>query len=349
MQLLPANINTLFTAFETRFWTALDTTPVWNKEVADTYPAPTEFWQSAWLDMIDKSREWIGPRVVHTPAPVNYTVQIQNWELTEAVDLFKVQDDLHGIYNPIVSMMATSMKKTPDFQLRDLLQNQGSQTLARQICYDGLTFFNTAHPVDYWDASKGTYANDLTGGGVVVNGTTIGGQLTNLGFSTAYQDMVRQKTAMGEAWGVVPSHVLNGPMLKQTADTLLQAQFLGAPVVGVMGAGNNQTAGQPAVANGPMVGASTNMLKGWAEELMIPDLGGPGTVGNTTFDFCWYLGDFKKAVKPLIWLLNQAANFVPRTRLDDPVVFDTHTLLYGSTMRASPTYSFPQLLRRSSA
>jgi len=347
MLIVQSNLQMFFTAFETRFWTAYGTAPVVYQKLATVYPLSTEQWNSGWIGMVDKAREWVGSRVVHTPAPQTYVVPVQTWELTEGIDQFRLEDDTYGIYNPVVAFMGLQMAKTPDFQIRDMLQNQGSQIGSRQLGIDALSFFNIAHNVDFWDASKGTFANDYSNGGVTVNTVVIGGGLSSNAFATVWEDMSRRKTEAGEAWGVMPDMAVTGPMLKLPMDTILQAQFIGLPVIGTIGTGNFPTAGSPSPVNSPLIGATENLIKGWTDRIMWPDLGGSTSIGGGTYDQIWYVGDFSKPVRPLGWLLRQAPDFTYRVRPDDPVVFDTHTYQYGSKTRGSPAWGFPQLLSRS--
>lgn len=347
MLITPTNLNIFFTGLETRWSQAYATAPVVYQRFADVTPVATEVFLSSWLDMVDKYREWVGPRITRTPAPQTYQVPIQLFELTQGVDQFKLADDTYGIYNPLVSYMGKQAAKLPDYQLRDLLQNQGSQTGVRQLSLDGLSHFNAAHPVSFWDPSRGTYSNDYTGGATVVNGVTIGGALAPNALATAYEDMARRKAESGEPWGVVPDFALHGPMLKFAMDSILQAQFMGMPVIGSIGSGNANTPGAAAVTNGPLVGATTNVLQGWMDRLMWPDLGGATVVGNGTFDSVWYLMDTTKSVKPLQWLQRQAPDFTYRNQPADPMVFDTHTFGFGSVARGAPAWAFPQLIVRS--
>ena len=350
MLITQTNLQLFFTAFETRFWTAYGIAPVVMPQIATTYPVGTEQWISGWIGMLDKARPWIGSRVTRTPAPQTYLVQVIPFELTEAIDQFRLEDDQYGIYNPTVSFMGLQMAKSPDYQFRDLLQNQAYWgTTIAQTGIDGVTFFNTAHPVDFWDSSKGTYANDYTGGGVTVNGILIGGALAANAFATVYEDMVARKTESGEAWGIMPNLAFVGPKLKLTLDTILQAQFMGLPIIGSMGTAavspNPPTAGLPA--NAPLVGASTNVMQAWTDRLMWPDLGGSTSIGGGTYDQVWYVADTQKPVRALSYLQRSAPDFTYRVRPDDPTVFDTHTIQYGSKYRAGYGWGFPQLMSRS--
>ncbi len=223
MLVTPPNLNILFTGVETRFWTAYSAAPLIYQRLTTTYPVGTATWLSAWIGMLDKMREWVGSRVVRTPAPQTYQVPIKLFELTEGIDKFKVLDDTYGVYNPVISMMGTSAAKYPDYQLRDLLQNQGAWSGIFQNGTDGLTHWNTAHPVDFYDSSKGTYPNDYTSGGVTINSQLIGGGLSANAFATVVEDMSRRKDESGESQDVNADLSVSGPMLKLTFMTIFNS------------------------------------------------------------------------------------------------------------------------------
>ena len=319
MLVTPANLSFFFTNLETRFWLAYNAAPVVSDKISTLYTATSEQWVSGWIGMLNTLRLWDGPRVTHVPAPQTYTVPIQNFELTESIDQFKLEDDQSNIYGATIPFMALQMKKWPDYQIRDLLQNTGAQTGARQIGLDGLTHFNTAHPVNYYDSSYGTYSNDFQGG-FVVDGVTVGGALAPNAFATVWQEMASRKSENGEALGVIPSDTLVPPQLKYTASTILQSQFFANPTVG------NLTS---------QVGAADNMLKGWTDLMVWPDLAGSPNV--------WYMQCNTMAIRSISWVLRQAPNFTYRANPQDPVVFDTHSYLYGSVCRGTPAWGFSWL------
>ena len=349
MLITPANLNIFFTGLETRFSQAYGATPVVYNRFATVYPVTTEVWLSGWLDMVDKYREWIGGRITKQPAPQTYQVPMQLFELTQGVDQFKLMDDSYGIYNPIVQYMGIQAAKLPDYQLRDLLQNQGSQTGTRQLSVDNLSHFNVGHPISFFDQSRGSYCNDFTGGGQVVNGVNVGGSLTPNSFATVWQDLARRKTESAEAWGLQADLTVAPAQLKFALDSILQSQFLGMPVIGTIGATSQNLSGATLPANPALVGASENQLKSWTDRLVWFDLGGPGTVGGGTYDQVWYMMDTSKVAKPLSWLQRQAPDFTYRNQPADPMVFDTHTFGFGSVARGAPAWSFPQFISRSGA
>ena len=327
MLITPQNLSLFFSTLETRFWTAYDTNDVWHDKYASMYNASSEQFVSGWIGMLDKYRLWTGSRVTHQPAPQTYTVQIQNFELTEQIDMFKLQDDQYGIYMPTVTFMGMQAKKVYDYQLRDMLQNTGSQTGVIQNGLDGLTNWNTAHPINYYNPALGTYCNDLRGGGQTVNGINVGGAFTTNGFNTLWEEISSRKSENNEALGLMPDLTAVPPQLKAQAQTILQSTFYAPPQMGTLGSGSG--------ANAAMVGAMDNPLRGWTELHVNADLAAQPTI--------WYMLCTKGPVKPFGIAMREAPNFVYRVSPEDPTVFDRHTYLYGSYARFAPMWAFAWL------
>lgn len=333
MQITTANLKFFFTTQETIFWQAYKTAPTWYNRITTTYPVRTEQWVSGWLGMMQKAREWDGPRIVNTPAPQTYLVPIRNYELTWAIDKFKLEDDQFGIYSAQFAYQAMQLAKWPDYQIRDLLFGLGAYTGGAQVGVDGVTNWNTAHPVNPYDASYGTYSNDYRGGGFTVDGTLVGGALTPNGFNTLYSQMSMFKADNGEALGLVPDLVVCSPLLRAQAMTILNAQFIASATIGSIGTGAVGTN------NAPLVGATDNPLKGAADVLVVPDF---MTNGDTQAS--WILCQTNNVpIKPFSWLLRKAPVVTPRIAPDDPIVFDAHQFVYGAEMRGAPAWALPWL------
>src|SRR5579859_5073558 len=105
------NLQLFFTGYETRFWSAYHLSQPKQQMISTVYPVTTEVWLSGFLTMVQKYREWIGPRYSQAPAPLTYQVPIKNWELTQAIDKFRFDDDTHGIYDPTIPFMAMQAAK----------------------------------------------------------------------------------------------------------------------------------------------------------------------------------------------------------------------------------------------
>jgi phage major head subunit gpT-like protein len=334
MLITPANLNIFFTTLDTLFSEAFELAPTWQEQIATPYTATSEAWLMGWIGMLDKLRPWQGARVTHTPAPQTYGVTIQNFEGTWGIDKFKLADDLHDIYFPVAKHIGQQAKKWPDYNVRDLIQGNGiySSTSA-QTGPDGVSFWNASHPVDFYDAAKGTYCNDYGTGGVSVNGVTVGGAFATNAWATVWEDMATRKNESNEAMGLLPDMTMVPPQIHFPARTLIQGAFFAPPVLGNLGTG------AAASANAPFVGAMDNPLRGSTDLMMNPDLASaPGA---------WYMLTTKWAIKPFGWVLRAAPVMVPRLDPTDPVVFETHTFVWGCEARGVAAWGLPFLASRS--
>jgi phage major head subunit gpT-like protein len=337
----PSNIQVFFTAAETRFQRGIRNAPMWAMgKWATRYTSTTENVLQGWIGMFDNMRIWQGPRVVNDPAPQTYLVPMLPWELTARLDQFAFLFDRFGIYGPIAERMGQKTQKAFDYAIRDLLQGNGLLgTAPYSIGPDGVSFWNTAHPVDVWDPSKGTYPNDYGTGGVTVNGVVVGGLFSTNSYTTVYNDMAGRKNESNEAIGVQPNAWLGPSQLRFPAAVVLQSMIFSPPSVTVLGAGNVPTSGQPLPANAPFVGAMSNPLMGTADLDWTADLNGQPTA--------WYLGDTTDVIKPLGLAVHTDPTFVVRNAPTDPVVFDQHAFTWGSWAIFTPHWGFGWNLSRS--
>jgi len=331
MLITPGNLNVFFTTLDTLYSEAFQLAKPWHEQIATTYPSSSETWLMGWLGMLDKLREWQGPRITRTPAPQTYSANIKNFEGTWTIDKFKLADDQHGIYYPLAKHIGQQAAKWPDYNVRDLLQGNLTYAGAAQIGTDGLTHWNTAHPVDFWDAAKGTYPNDYGTAGVVVNAVTVGGLFSTNSYNSIWEDMATRKNESNEAMGLLADLTAAPPQLSSAAKTLLQSQFFAPPQLGPLGSG--------AGANAPFVGAMENPLRGSTDLMVVPDFAAQPTA--------FYLLASKWPIKPFGWVLRQAPVMIPRMDPADPVVFDQHSFVWGAEARGVAVWGLPFLSSRS--
>ena len=333
--IVPSSAFVLFlTSLNTTIGEAWSTTPSEYQRYSQTLPMSTLDMAFGWTGMIPKPRIWNGPRVTYEQAPQMYTVRALPYELTMKMDRFRFNDDTHGIYYRLLPDMARQFKRTPDIWFRDLLTNSGTQTtgnggLPPQFGLDGLTAFNTAHPVNLYNQTAtgpGTYSNDLTGGGQTIGGILTGGSFGTTAFATAIEYMGTYKAEDGESMGVEPTLLMVPNALRLEADLVLKSTFFGSPSWGTITG---------------MVGTSDNPIKKWGIEMMVNKL---LDVQSKTR---WYLFDTSKAFMPLIWCEREPATMVQRTNPTDPVNFDEHMLIWGGEGRAVPAWGPSWLFLRS--
>ncbi len=327
----PGLLQAFFTSVQTNMTLAYGVTEQVYPKIASVIPTNTSQHAEGWTGMGRTMREWTGARVTETPAPQTYFVPVQNFELTEQIDIFKLQDDSHGIYSYRATQLGMNIKKNGDYVLRDLLENLKTQVGSRQTGIDGVSHWSASHPVDFYDSGKGTYVNDYGASGTSIGGITCGGTLALNSFLTVWQDMANRKSESGERVGVTADTCMVPSQLKATAVTVLQAQFLGATVIGNLGAGSG--------ANAAFVGSTDNTAtRGLSDVLVWTDLTG---------QVAWYLLDTKRSRKPFSMITREAAQFLYRNAPTDPLVFEQHAMVYGAHERMTVAWSFPWLSSRS--
>ena len=332
----PSNFRVFITNVNTSFGAVYnDTTDSVWPQIATEVPVSGKIFTAGWTGMMPKFRVWSGPRITYQPAAQTYSVTMLAFELTYDIDAFDLDDDIFGVYYRMVPDMARQSKRLPNYEIRDLLENTGAYTGAAQLGFDGLTFFNTAHPINIYQSSAGTYCNDFSGGGQTVTysavntgGTRsvlVGGAFGPTSFSTLYEYMSTLKGEDGERLGVQPSFLMHPVQLKTEVELVLKSMFFAPPAWGTI-------TGQ--------VGAADNPLRRFGvmpiENIFLND------------SAMWYLGDGTKAYKGVSWFVREQVRLVSRFEPTDPIRFDEHKHLLGGEGRFSPGWGFSFLMSRSS-
>jgi phage major head subunit gpT-like protein len=291
-----------------------------------------------WTGMSPKPRPWFGSRLVYEEAPQTYVVTPIPYELTLGIDRFTLDDsdpNAMSIFWQKLPHMAQQWRRHPEYEIRDLIENAGVQTGARQNGLDGLTGFNTAHPIDYYNPtfnngstlfSGGTYCNDFIGT-QTIGGTVIGGAMSTTAIATLTEYMGVIPSENGEALGVVPDAVGIPWTLRTVTDYVLRASLLAAPAWG----GFSQITGQ--------VGTADNMLAKQGMRIIV--------MRFLKKALRYYLMDLSHVEKPFGWVVREAPRTVPRVAESDPIVFDSHRYLWGGWDRVCPRWNYSWLFSRS--
>ena len=323
----PSNFSVFITTANTMIREAYSSAPIDYPAYTTTVPTESTVYEDGWIGRMPKMRVWYGPRVTNEPAPQTFQVTVLPYENTYGLDRFHMDDDKFGVYYPILIDLALQAKRWPEFELRDLLENTGVQTGTRQNGLDGLSFFNTAHLIDIYNSSAGTYSNDFTGGGQSIGGATVGGALSATAFGTVAEYMMTYKAEDGERFGIVPNLMIIPPNLKAEAEYILKNQFSAPPTWNTWGS------------LGTQVGASDNIYRRFGVDYLVNHYLASATK--------WYLADTTKAVKPLRWIAREMPVFAPRVSETDFNVWAEHMYLWGCYGRGCPTWSYSWLMARS--
>jgi phage major head subunit gpT-like protein len=126
--LTPAKFEAATVTFSTLFRQVLEQTPTYFQKIATEIPSTTREMRHAWLDRIPQMREWLGERVVNNLAVRLQSIENRLYENSVAVKRTDIEDDLIGVYRPVIEELAMQAKLWPDKIVVDALQ-AGTRTI----------------------------------------------------------------------------------------------------------------------------------------------------------------------------------------------------------------------------
>lgn len=295
MNITPANLQGIYIGYNLRYQAAFGAAQPFYAKIATTVPSTTKSNTYAWMDKIPKMRKWVGDRVIQNLTARSYTLDNEKFELTLAISADDIEDDNIGVYQPTVDMMGQSAATYPDDLVAVLMKNGQAN-----VGYDGQFFFDTDHPVNLDDSGAGTQSNFLTGT-----------PLNPANFAAARAQMMSWVGADGKNLGAKPTVLAVPPLLENTARVIVEAENI-------------------SIAGG---GSQTNVYKGAAEVVVIPDLA--GGVADTE----WYLLDAGKPIRPFVFQNRKSPVFTMHTDPKDPSVLQRDEFIYEAKARGAAGYS----------
>lgn len=330
----PANLRLFNTNANVRMGQAYKAkTQLWPA-FAGEEPCSGRYWTSGWTGQLQKMRVWLGRRVTHESYPQTFTVEMLPFENSLSIDQFDLDDAILPIYYRQFDQLAEKGAMNVDFQLVQLIEGTGFYSGGRQLGPDGVNMWSTAHPIDVYDSSKGTFINDFTGGGQAVTfktasgGTTsitVGGAISPAAIATISEYMPMINGEDGEPLGVRANLLMHAPILRTEVDLVLKAMFFAPPSWGTI-------TGQ--------VGSADNVLRMRG----ITPLENEYLVSlPTTF----YLADTTRGMRPWTWINREGLHVVPRIDPSDENVYANHRFEWGQWTRGAPAPGFPWLMARS--
>jgi len=142
MMINQANLDGIYKSFNTIFNEAFDATPSQYPLVAMETPSEGRSVDYKWLGAFPMMRKWVGDRVIKDLSAFRYEIVNEPFEATVEVDRDDIDDDLVGVYKPIIQGLGFSAKQHPDMLVWALLK-AGFAT----PCFDGQYFFDDDHQV----------------------------------------------------------------------------------------------------------------------------------------------------------------------------------------------------------
>lgn len=154
------NLDHLFTGYKAAYARGFEGAKSYWASVAMKVPSTTEKETYAWLAQLPGVREWIGDRHIKGLATKGFEIENKDFESTIAVPRNKIEDDLYGIYSPMVEELGRVGAVHPDEIVFALLAKGFSEK-----CHDGQYFFDTDHPVGNGEDEPVSVANTDGGSG----------------------------------------------------------------------------------------------------------------------------------------------------------------------------------------
>jgi phage major head subunit gpT-like protein len=303
MLITPQKLEAAFLAFSFVFARALNMVrPTWPM-LASLVPSAGAENRYSWLSQAPRMREWVGERVIRSLAARVHVVKNRPFEGTIGLSLRTLETDQLGVFALTLSQWSASVGLWQDDLVISAIRDGYNR-----LCYDGQPMYDTAHPVDIDDASKGLFSNYYAGF-----------PLTPDNFEYVYNDMATRKGEAGVEVGARPTHIIVPPQLSTRAKLILESDNVAAVFAGSTGQGTQ-----------------TNTLKGYCQIIVVDRLSADPTK--------WYLAKLDGPVKPWIMQQHHAPRLVSRTALDDPHVFEKYEVLFGADAYGEADYSLPHLV-----
>jgi phage major head subunit gpT-like protein len=302
MIITQANLDQLRITFEARFNEGYSAAELALAKLYFDVPSSTRSNRYGWIAQQLTLRQWIGPRVAQNLSEHEYTLTNVPYEGTVEVDKYDLEDDNLGLYTGVfMPQLGEAVRKHPEILAADLL-------VANPTAFDGLSFFNDAHPC--FDTSATTYDNNYT---LALNATNLNTMMA------AAAGIIGED---GRPLGVRYTHIIVPPVLEFPAKQILKSATY-ASLIASEGSGAVRI---------------DNQMQGVLDIIVAPYL----TAANV-----FYLADLSKALKPLVHQTRSKPLFVSRDNPQDPKVFDLRKFTYGVELRDNMGVSLPFLMARS--
>ena len=178
-------------------------------DVATMIPSEKDTEHYAWLGATPTVTEFLDERKPGDMSEYDYFIKNRTWESTIAVDRTALEDDQYGQIAVRVKQMASDANTALDLLTYGALGNGFTG-----VCYDGLSFFNAAHPL-----------GKLAPVGAVTQSNMGTDALSSASLQAAITQMMRYQNDQGRPMGVIPDRLVVPPELYWEAATLLNSAF----------------------------------------------------------------------------------------------------------------------------
>lgn len=308
MDALRAKIAELYQMVDMRFSQANLMTPTAWDYVATQVPSTTTKNVYPWMSKLPAFQLWNGENNDANVRSRDYTLVNQVYRQGFDISKDDIMDDTIGLFGDVVGDAGRVRAEFPDkFSFQQL--EAGDST----VCWDGQFFYDTDHPVDIDNSSKGVYSNLLLGS---TYDWTIDPVST---FQLVRAAMMKFQRDDGTRVGAVPNILIGGPDMEGPILKAIEATFVTSIV---------KNAGTPVAAAGV-----TNVFVGKAIGIITPWI----QSSTRVHALCTTRG-----MKPLLYQLREDEGLIPSVNPDSENVLRERKFKWGQFIRAAFGYGLPQ-------
>lgn len=308
MDALRDKVAELYQMVDMRFSQAQLQTPTAWDYVATQVPSTTAKNVYPWMSKLPAFREWKNENVVSNVKSRDYTLTNKVYQMGFDISKDDIMDDTIGLFGDVVADAGRSRSEFPDTNVFATLE-AGDSTL----CWDQQFFYDTDHPVDIDDTSKGQFSNLLIGAGFDWTVDPVGV------FRQIRAAMMKFKRDDGTRVGAVPNVLIGGPDMEGPILKAIEATFVTDIV---------KNAGTPVAAAGV-----TNVFVGKAIGIITPWI----QSSTRVHALCTTRG-----MKPLLYQLREDEGLIARVDPQSERVFRERKFDWNHFVRAAFGYGLPQ-------
>lgn len=270
-----------------------------------------------WLAAQPEMRKWVGARVLNNLISRAFELKNEDWEYTFGVDVNDIFYDNLGAYEDRGRIAGDVASRWYEKIVTDAMVN-GTTNLA----WDGQTFYNANHPVNFDDAGAGVYSNNLA---------TL--PLTPDNLWTVCATMMSYKNENGLPMEVIPSILEVPPVLglKGMAAIAGAISLATTTAAGLL----NQTAGVVAAGGvSNMLSEALKSIQGTLKLVINPRLSLPDI----------YYVHSTNLLKPFIMqVAKDPTDLLQITDPSHPEVFNNKRLVFGTDAKGVAAGTLPFL------
>lgn len=306
MQINKTNLDFLFQQWDQRYQAAFQAQRTYWDMYATLMPSGSTQTVHSWIEQQGGLVEYAGARSVDNIVARDYTLKNKKFQKTIGLDVDRIEDDTFGVFSTSVDALGVQGGLWPDDVMTPIVENGKTS-----VCWDGQYFFDTDHPVDIDDASKGTYSNNLVGASYDFSVDPAGA------YELGCTKLAEILGPDGRPHDTVPDLIMVAPRNRKKMKTLLNAEIV---------ANTAGTAGVSNVFQGDIAGLVNTRLTGDPNAVYLMKATGP--------------------IKPFLWQLRKAPDLIAKNSPNDDNVFFEDKVLYGTKARGAGGYTFPWLCVR---